>query len=135
VTPVEERDTLGDAPVRFTRSLRRKMTPRRPTPLSVAPTEDELRLRIVWEGGHVSEYEPRFLRLACPCASCVEEMTGRPLLDPARVPEDVYPTAISYVGRYALQFEWSDGHRTGIYPFDQLRRICRCEECTANEAE
>lgn len=111
------------------------MTQRRPTPRSVGPTEDELRLRIVWEDGHVSEYEPRFLRLACPCASCVEEMTGRPLLDPSRVPEDVYPTAINYVGRYALQFDWSDRHRTGIYPFTQLRRICQCEECAGGGGE
>lgn len=110
------------------------MNPGRPTPLSVGPTEDELRLRIVWKDGHVSEFEPRFLRLACPCASCVEEMTGRPLLDSSRVPAEVYPTAINYVGRYALQFDWSDGHHTGIYPFDQLRRICQCEECTGGES-
>jgi ATP-binding protein involved in chromosome partitioning len=108
------------------------MNPGRPTPLSVGPTEDELRLRIVWKDGHVSEFEPRFLRLACPCATCVEEMSGRPRLDPSRVAEDVYPTAINYVGRYALQFDWSDGHHTGIYPFDQLRRICPCGECTAS---
>jgi DUF971 family protein len=65
----------------------------------------------------------------------VEEMTGRPLLDPARVPAEVYPTAIHYVGRYALQFEWSDGHRTGIYPFTQLRRICPCEACAGSGGE
>jgi DUF971 family protein len=101
----------------------------RPTPRTIVPTEDELRLRIVWDDGHISEYEPRYLRLACPCASCIEEMTGRPLLDPSRVPEDVYPGSINYVGRYALQFDWSDRHRTGIYPFDLLRRICPCDEC------
>ena len=36
--------------------------------------------------------------------------------------EGVYPTAIHYVGRYALQFVWSDGHSTGIYPFEYLRK-------------
>lgn len=95
-------------------------------PLEVGPTEDEARLRVRWKDGHVSEFEPRSLRLACPCAACVEEMTGRPILDPRTVPEEVYPLAIRYVGRYALQFDWSDGHRTGIYPFDQLRRLCPC---------
>jgi DUF971 family protein len=56
-------------------------------------------------------------------------MTGRPILDPARVPEDVYPLEIRYVGRYALHFAWSDGHATGIYPFELLRSICPCGAC------
>ena len=93
------------------------------TPDQIAPTEDGSRLRIVWKDGEFAEYGPRALRLACPCAGCVEEMTGRPILVPDMVPEDVYPTAIHYVGRYALQFIWSDGHSTGIYPFEYLRRL------------
>jgi DUF971 family protein len=101
----------------------------RTTPLEVAPTEDGRRLRIRWADGHVSEYEPRYLRLQCPCAGCVEEMTGRKLLEPESVPEDVYPLEIRYVGRYALTFAWSDGHATGIYPFELLRDLCRCPEC------
>lgn len=105
------------------------------TPREVAPSEDEKRLNIAWQDGHLSEYEPRYLRQCCPCAGCVEEMTGRPLLDPATVPEDVYPLAIQYVGRYALRFDWSDGHGTGIYPFDQLRRICPCGECGGGTGE
>ena len=98
-------------------------------PAAVEPTEDAARLRIVWKDGHVSEYEPRYLRLNCRCAGCIEEMTGRPLLDPSTVPPDVYPEAINYVGRYALKFRWSDGHDTGIYPFDMLREACPCEAC------
>lgn len=101
----------------------------RPRPRHVEPTEDGSRLRIIWRDGHTSEYRPRALRLACPCAGCVEEMTGRPLLNPAAVPGDVMPHAIHYVGRYALRFVWSDGHDTGIYPWDLLRGICPCEEC------
>lgn len=93
------------------------------SPAEVAPTEDGSQLRIRWKDGHVSEYPPRFLRLKCPCAGCVEEMSGRPLLDPDTVPDDVHPLGIRYVGRYALQFDWSDGHRTGIYPFDMLRKL------------
>ena len=102
------------------------------TPLEVAPTEDGARLQIRWRDGHASEYEPRYLRLRCPCAGCVEEMTGRPILDPESVPGEVYPLAIRYVGRYAIRFDWSDGHGTGIYPFDQLRRMCPCAECAVS---
>jgi|SRR5512134_3287972 DUF971 family protein len=64
----------------------------------------------------------RALRLACPCAECVEEMTGRPLLDPARVPDDVRPLALALVGAYGLKITWSDGHSTGIYTWDRLRQ-------------
>lgn len=99
------------------------------TPERVEPTEDEARLRIVWKDGHVSEYAPRTLRLECRCALCVEEMTGRALLNPARVPDDVYPLEVAYVGHYALRFQWSDGHATGIYPYELLRSLCPCEAC------
>lgn len=99
------------------------MTDPRHDPAEIAPTEDGTRLRIAWRDGEVSEYTPRRLRLACPCARCVDEMTGIRTLRPESVPEGVYPEAIHYVGRYALQFVWSDGHETGIYPFDLLRRL------------
>jgi DUF971 family protein len=98
-------------------------------PRHIGPTEDGARLRIEWSDGHISEYEPRYLRLECRCAGCIDEMTGRPILDPRTVPEDVHPLAIRYVGRYALRFEWSDGHSTGIYPYELLRVICPCEAC------
>src|SRR5262245_3094935 len=63
----------------------------------------------------------RDLRLACPCAMCVEEMSGRALLDPMSVPLDVRPVRLSLVGGYGLRIDWSDGHSTGIYPFAWLR--------------
>lgn len=92
-------------------------------PVRIEPTEDGARLRIVWRDGHVSEYEPRMLRLRCRCAGCVDEFTGEPLLDPGRVPADIHPLAIRHVGRYALAFDWSDGHTTGLYPFEYLRAL------------
>jgi DUF971 family protein len=110
-----------------------RMDPRT-TPTDIGPTSDGTRLRIVWADGHVSEYSPRYLRLHCRCASCVDEISGRPRLDPRSVPEDVYPLAIHYVGRYAIRFDWSDGHGTGIYPYELLRKICPCEECDIEEA-
>src|SRR5262245_18503180 len=80
-------------------------------------------LRIRWSDGVESLYGVRGLRLACRCAHCVEEMTGRPLLDATGVPADVRPVRIRSVGRYALQFDWSDGHDTGIYTFEYLRQL------------
>jgi ATP-binding protein involved in chromosome partitioning len=104
-------------------------------PVEVAPTEDAARLRIRWADGHVSEYEPRYLRLACRCAGCVDEYTNRPLLRAETVPLDVYPLDIRYVGRYAIRFDWSDFHSTGIYTFEALRDLCPCPECRALRGE
>ncbi|MDE3004142.1 MAG: DUF971 domain-containing protein [Gemmatimonadota bacterium] len=92
-------------------------------PSEIGPSEDESRLRIVWEDGVASEYVPQDLRLMCPCAGCVDEMTGVRTLRPEDVRDDVYPTAIHYVGRYALQLVWSDGHSTGFYTFEYLRGL------------
>ena len=92
-------------------------------PDEIGPDATGGRLRISWADGEVSLLEPRRLRLRCPCAGCVDEMTGERVVRPEAVPDGVYPTAIHYVGRYALQFVWSDGHSTGIYPFDYLRRL------------
>jgi hypothetical protein len=33
------------------------------------------------------------------------------------------------VGNYAIQFDYSDGHSTGIYSYDYLRTMCPCEDC------
>tara|TARA_B110000263_G_C15228387_1_gene473361 strand:- start:327 stop:500 length:174 start_codon:yes stop_codon:yes gene_type:complete len=50
-------------------------------------------------------------------------MTGIRTLLPEHIDDSVYPTAIHYVGRYAIQLVWSDGHSTGIYTFEYLRSL------------
>ncbi len=84
---------------------------------------DARTLEIGWADGRVDDLDVRDLRLACPCAHCVEEMSGAALLDPASVPADVAPRKITSVGTYAVIIDWSDGHGTGIYTFTYLRRL------------
>jgi hypothetical protein len=43
-------------------------------------------------------------------------------LNPMTVSKDVWPQNIAPVGRYALHVDWSDGHRSGIYNFERLRK-------------
>lgn len=92
------------------------------TPVGISQAGPD-RLRIDWQDGHRSLYAVRSLRLACRCARCVEEGTGRPLLREEEVPEDVRPKRIAPVGRYAIRFDWSDGHDSGIYTFEYLREL------------
>jgi len=44
------------------------------------------------------------------------------------------PTDVKPVGHYAVSFSWNDGHSSGIYSWDYLRRVCQCSECTAHTA-
>lgn len=97
-------------------------------PHEIGPTDDGSRLRITWKDGVTSEYVPHYLRMMCPCAGCVDEMTGVRTLTSGMIDDDVYPTAIHYVGRYAIQCVWSDGHETGIYTFGYLREIWDAED-------
>ena len=83
-------------------------------------------VKIRWQDGHESVYPARALRLACPCAGCVDEVSGRRRLMPMTIPEDVHPLNIDLLGRYAITIRWSDGHHTGIYAFNLLRKLCPC---------
>ncbi len=84
---------------------------------------DPRTLSILWEDGHRDDFDVRDLRLACHCALCVEEMSGRKLLDPKTIRSDVSPRQIVSIGNYAIQFDWSDGHNSGIYSFNDLRAL------------
>ena len=94
------------------------------------PTEigraNEHDVKIRWQDGHESVYPARELRLACPCAGCVDEMTGQIRIIATNIPQQVTPLKIDLIGRYAISIQWSDGHNTGIYAFDRLRRLCPC---------
>jgi DUF971 family protein len=85
-------------------------------------------LRIDWNDGSSTSATFRHLRMNCPCAGCQEERAKPP--DPFKVlkPNEVAagpptPTAMQPVGHYAYQITWNDGHDTGIYTLETLRRL------------
>ncbi len=77
-------------------------------------------ITIKWSDGSEYVYSAPALRKGCPCAACVNEWTGEKMLDNASVPDDLSFSDISIVGRYALNFRFSDAHDTGIFSFRYL---------------
>lgn len=96
-------------------------------PTEIRRLPESRQLRVVWSDGHRAEYDYDYLRGYCPCAACQGHGTGAVRYRPSEQP--VEPLAIEPVGNYAVSFQWSDGHATGIYRFDFLRTICPCEAC------
>lgn len=124
----------------------RENEPAQPLP-RIAITPEKVRvlltegkgLEIDWQDGHRSAWTFAWLRDACPCATCVDERKneGRKIGHSKSKPADLLPmykplakpASAHAVGRYALQFNWLDGHSSGIYSWDYLRRNCLCAEC------
>jgi DUF971 family protein len=96
---------------------------------------------IDWKDGHHSSWNFAWLRNACPCATCNEERSasGRAVGAPKPKPGGLLvlyeapprPLEATPVGKYAIRFKWNDGHESGIYSWDYLRRVCQCEACVA----
>jgi DUF971 family protein len=80
-------------------------------------------LTIEWKDGTVSHFPFTALRNACPCAGCIDELTGRKTLDPKSIPADIHILKSEYVGNYAIRIDWSDRHNSGIYSFRFLRDL------------
>ena len=90
--------------------------------------EDDSTLSILWGDDRRCSYGAAELRRSCPCAQCVNEWTGERMLKPENISESIEIRDLSLVGRYALNFRWSDGHETGIYSFRYLRELCEAQD-------
>jgi DUF971 family protein len=110
-------------------------------------TADGGAFRILWADGHETRIPLVALRRACPCATCQHERheragalapvsetkpKGLSPLNVVRGPSiaDLAIASTAPIGRYAVQLVWRDGHSTGIYPYDLLRSLCPCGQCT-----
>lgn len=85
--------------------------------------KDASGLQLDWPDGTSTWVPASEIRKACGCAHCVDEHTGRPILDPATVPADLEHSSVELMGRYAIAITFSDGHRTGIYTWRLLRSL------------
>jgi DUF971 family protein len=94
-------------------------------PVDIQAIGDELAIK--WDDGSESFIPLETLRRACPCAGCKGEVDimGNLYKGPERT---LSPTAfelarIETVGTYAIQPIWADGHATGLFSFDYLKRV------------
>lgn len=90
-------------------------------PLSV--TMDSEHLVIDWPAGEKGRYSPYDLRVHCSCASCVDENSGKKILDPKAVSPTIKINSARPVGRYGLALHFSDGHNTGIYKYEAIQKL------------
>ena len=86
-------------------------------------------LAVKWDDGGESFIPLEKLRRCCPCAGCQGEtdVLGNVYKNPERSlsPAAFRLVRFTHVGGYAIQPVWADGHTTGIYSFEYLRRISR----------
>lgn len=96
------------------------------TPADMKVKIAEQRLLVDWKDGKHSEFSLAELRRVCPCATCRterERQNDNPLKILRSDPTGVRVVSARLVGTYAIQFDWSDGHNTGIFDFRFLRSL------------
>ncbi len=90
---------------------------------SVRSDEAAHTLVVKWKDGSTSVIPWAKLREACPCAECANLHGGE--VDPLRLKlaPNTNLVAVDYVGNYAIQPRWGDGHNAGLYSWNYLRDL------------
>ncbi len=81
-----------------------------------------------WHDGSEDRFGFEYLRNHCPCATCVDEWSGKRRSLTLLLPTNFAPRKLIPVGNYGVQIHWNDGHETGIYSHHLLRRLARQQE-------
>ena len=102
--------------------------------LTAFPTE----LAIKWSDGTESYIAYENVRRFCPCAACLgeQDIFGTTYQAPARPysASSFQLVRLTPVGGYAVQPHWADGHNTGLYTWDWLRRVALAQTQAAQES-
>jgi ATP-binding protein involved in chromosome partitioning len=78
---------------------------------------------LTWADGKISRVDNHALRLHCGCANCVDEMTNERKISATDISDKICAMEVKTIGNYAVQIKWSDGHDTGLYPFNMIRSL------------
>jgi DUF971 family protein len=92
-------------------------------PTNIRALQSDQVLELTWEDGRVVRLPYRYLRGECPCASCRDEWTGKRILDPSSIRDDIKIEGMEPIGNYAVRLGWSDGHSSGLYTWETLYRL------------
>ncbi len=92
-------------------------------PTNIRAQQADQVLELAWEPDFSTRLPYRYLRGECPCASCKNEWTGERILDPASIRPDIKIEAMEPIGSYAVRISWNDGHSSGLYTWDNLRKL------------
>jgi DUF971 family protein len=92
-------------------------------PTHIRAHQAEQVLELVWEDTSPTRLPYRQLRAECPCAACHDEWTGQRTIDPASIRPDLQIEGLEAVGNYAVRIAWNDGHSSGLYTWETLRRL------------
>lgn len=93
------------------------------SPKNIKVHKEQRVLELIWTDHDVARLPFRIVRQNCRCAVCVDELTGRQLLNPESIPEDLGLLEVSLCGNYALRIRWSDTHDSGLFTWNHLRSI------------
>ena len=83
-------------------------------------------MALVWSDGRESFIPLEKLRRACPCAGCGGEADVMGNVERPHVSYNIHSFQIRsfrFIGGYALQPTWNDGHDSGLYPLRLLRAL------------
>jgi ATP-binding protein involved in chromosome partitioning len=84
---------------------------------------DQKNIYFKWNDAPEITIPNRALRLDCRCAMCVDELSGKTLLQSENIREDIAPKEITPLGNYAIGITWNDGHSSGIYPYKLIKKL------------
>jgi len=93
-------------------------------PQSLKAIKEISAFEIAWPDGLTRHLPFKLVRCECPCAQCVDEISGVRILRPESIPDDIRPVELSYSGNYALKIVWNDQHASGLFTWERLRRLC-----------
>ncbi len=83
-------------------------------------------LALAWNDGKESFIPLEKLRRSCPCAACGGEADVLGKVERPQVsygPQSFALRSFRFIGGYAFQPTWNDGHDSGLYPFRLLRAL------------
>lgn len=96
-----------------------------PTEVRDVTVTRDAHVAVEFGDGHRCVFDLVDLRRACPCAACRGERDrGREPWPTERSPQPLTIVDAHLVGAWGLSITWNDGHATGIYPWESLRRWC-----------